>query len=199
MDPRDLNAFVFFILYNKCAHTKCSSGVLGEHCAGYVKIWAVSCLWTFCKLPQSLAWWELVEYFRSFFCWHQRNLKEGPRREVALEDLCLLHRRWCLQAILKLGSILHFTAKPQLPAPKLTLPQLEHWSGAVFGKSTVSNPLCWAPVKTKKRDRFSVYPVQGCMCFSTIFRNFLWKSWQWMIYFKQCFKRWNYFWSKLNQ
>lgn len=143
----------------------------------------VFCLWTFCKLPQSLAWWELVEYFRSFFCWHQRNL-EGPRREVALEDLCLLHRRWCLQAILKLGSILHFTAKPQLPAPKLTLPQLEHWSGAVFGKSTVSNPLCWAPVKTKKRDRFSVYPVQGCMCFSTIFRNFLWKSWQWMIYFK---------------
>lgn len=56
--------------------------------------------------------------------------------------------------------------------------------GAVFGKSIVSNHLCWSPVQTEKRDRFSVYPVQGCMCFSIIFRNFLWKSWQCVIYFK---------------
>lgn len=35
--------FCFFILYNKWAHIKCSSDVLGEHCAGYVQIWALSC------------------------------------------------------------------------------------------------------------------------------------------------------------
>lgn len=38
----------------------------------------------------------------------------------------LLHPRWHLPAILKLGSVLHFAAKPQLPAPKLA-PPLEHW------------------------------------------------------------------------
>lgn len=43
MDPRDWNAFVFFIWYFKWAQIKCSSDMLREHCAGCVQIWAVSC------------------------------------------------------------------------------------------------------------------------------------------------------------
>lgn len=33
-------------------------------------------LWTCCELPQSLARWELPDYFGLFLCWHQRNLEE---------------------------------------------------------------------------------------------------------------------------
>lgn len=69
-DPRDLNAFVFVIWYNKWAHINCSPDMLGEHCAACVQIWAVSCsdfslfVFSFCKLAYFPVKSDHLKYFK---------------------------------------------------------------------------------------------------------------------------------------